>query len=229
MRLKRAATMIVCVLLGLASARAQDDRNPRGRDQRGEGRGGRGGVRGRGGVDEGRRGGRGGRVPDARRLLEYDADGNLLVDQPELRTGLKDLQQNAETALLLVLKGIDTDGDSKLGQGESKALGELVRTFSTVRRADRNRDWQLDDDEMAVLWEQLATACQQHNRDLLQRFDKDGDGTLSDAERAEAKEQVGKGGGGRGGKGGPGRGENGRAGDRDEQGSNRRRRDDDRR
>ena len=189
MRLNRAATMIVCVFLGLAVARAQDDRGNRGRDQRGERGGGRGGDRGRGGGEGARGGGRGG-APDVRRLLEYDVDGDLLVDEKELRTGLKELQENAATAVVLVLKGLDADGDARLGESESKALGEVVRTLSSVRRADRNRDWQLNDDEMGELWEQLATACQQHSQRLLQRFDKDGDGQLDEQETAEAKKQM---------------------------------------
>ena len=181
--------------------------------QRGQGRDARGGEQ-RGGGRE-----RGGGAPDARRLLEYDADGNLLIEEQELRNGLTGLQKDAAAALTLVMQGVDVNGDGTLGDDEAEKLADGVRTLSAVRRADRNRDWKLDDDEMSALWEQMARACQQYNQDLLQRFDKDGDGKLSTQETAEAKQQMPE--RGRGGRGGVQRGGEGRREDRGNRGEGR--------
>jgi len=200
MNTQRALRAFATLFLCSGIAWAQAERGP------GGGRGGQdGNAQGKqerstreGGQRGGERGGRGG-APDARRLLEYDANGNLLIEEQELRDGLAQLHEDAETALGLVMRGIDANGDGTLSNDEAQGLDQALRTLSTVRRADRNRDWKLDDDEMAALWEQMARACQQYNQDLLQSFDKDGDGKLNGQETAETQQRMperGRGGGG---------------------------------
>ena len=222
MKLRNALFVIAAATLTLGVALAQDDRGQR-RD-RGQGRDG-GGRQGGGRDGERRGGGGGGR--GAGRLLRFDANGDTLIEEAELRAGLTKLQEDAAKALELVMKGMD-DGDGKLSETESKGLQEAIDTLSEVRRADRNRNWQLEDDEMSRLWERSSEMCQQHNATVLERFDVDKDGKLNEQEAAAAKEAMQEGPGGRGG-GQRGERGGGRGGDREERGGDNRRKNDDRR
>jgi len=210
MKLRNALLVIAAATLTFGVALAQDDRGPgRGRGQDRD----RGRQQGGGRDGERRGGGAGGRGPA--RLLRYDANGDMLVEEAELRAGLEQLQTNAGKVVESALKGIDSDGDGKLNEAESAALREMTETLSELARADRSRDWQLDDEEMSRLWQKTAEECQQHNAQVLEQFDRDQDGKLSDQEAAAAKEAMQRGRGGRDGRGG------GRGGDRNDRGGDR--------
>lgn len=197
MRLRNALFAIAAATLTIGVALAQDDRGPR-RD-RSQDRD-RNEPQDRGGTGERRGDQRGGR--GAARMLRYDANGDMLVDEAELRAALEQLQANAGKVVESALKGIDSDGDGKLNEAESAALREMTETLSELARADRSRDWHLDDEEMSRLWQKTAEECQQHNAQVLEQFDRDQDGKLSDQEAAAAKEAMQRGRGGRDDRGG---------------------------
>ena len=204
MRLRNALFAIAAATLTFGVALAQDDRGPR-RD-RSQDRD-RNERQGRGGTGERRGGGA--------RMLRYDANGDMLVEEAELRAALEQLQTNAGKVVESALKGIDSDGDGKLNEAESAALREMTEALSELARADRSRDWQLDDEEMSRLWQKLSEECQQHNAEVLKQFDRDQDGKLSDQEAAAAREVMQNVRGGRGGRGG------GRGGNRNDRGGDR--------
>jgi len=161
-------------------------------------------------------------------MLRFDTNGDTLIEEAELRAGLKKLQEDAAKAVGLVMKGID-DGDGTLSETEATALKEAIDTLSEVRRADRNGNWELDEDEMSRLWERSSDMCQQHNERVLEQFDVDKDGKLND-EEAKAAQEASKARGGPGGRGGERGGDReGGRGDRAERGGDKRRKNDERR
>jgi len=205
MKCKTTVYAIAATMLTLGMALAQNDRPEKGGKER------------RGG------GGRG-----AARVLRFDTNGDTLVEEAELRAGLTKLQADAGKAVQAVMKGFD-DGDGKLSETEGKALQEAIDTLSEVRRADRDGNWQLEDEEMSRLWERSSEMCQQHNEEVLGTFDLDKDGKLNEQEAAAAlaasKTRGGRGGGERGQRGGGER----RGGGGRERGEDRRPKNDDRR
>ena len=198
MKCRNTLYAVAAAILTLSVALAENDR------------GGKGGRERQGGKERRGGGGRG-----AARVLRFDTNGDTLVEEAELRAGLTKLQADASKAVEAVMKGID-DGDGKLSETEGKALQEAIDTLSEVRRADRDGNWQLEDEEMSRLWERSAEMCQQHNEEVLGTFDLDKDGKLNEQEAAAAlaasKDRGGRGGGERGQRGGGGGRE--RGGDR---------------
>lgn len=122
MKLRSALVVIAAATMTFGVAFAQDDRGPR-RD-RSQDRD-RNERQDRGGTGERRGNQRGGR--GAARMLRYDANGDMLVDEAELRAALEQLQANAGKVVERALKGIDHDGDGKLNDQEAAAAREAMQ------------------------------------------------------------------------------------------------------
>lgn len=143
-----------------------------------------------GGMRGGQQRGAGSRGNLMLQLLAYDTNENLLIEDDELDAGLKQLKREAESAVVLLLKGIDIDGDGKLGKEEALGLKELLRVISILQEYDDNGNWQLDTKEMSALKVRLSAACESFNQNLIWGFDQNGDGKLGGQEVVKARKQV---------------------------------------
>lgn len=122
-----------------------------------------------------------------RRLLldKYDRNGDDLIDGDERQQLLRDARKAKEQALRDLIARFDKDGDGKLDAAELEHLQESVRPAAMVRAARRGRPGNLPptaplpppppgSGPLALLTQQL----------LLEKYDSDGDGKLSEQERA---------------------------------------------
>jgi len=132
-------------------------------------------------------GGGGGRMGAFRQLQQFDTNGDILVDEKELNEGLDKIKTQADEAYAIILKVFDANGDKSIADDEGKKLREFIGALMAMQQLDRNRDWQLDENEMGEAFDQFADAAQRLRDGVLQRFDKDGDGTLSPEETTAAK------------------------------------------
>ncbi len=120
-----------------------------------------------------------------------------------------------------VLQAIDKDGDGTISEQE------LAQAPAALRSIDKNSDGKLAGDEIVPDFGPGfggpgfggpgfggPGGPGGANRQLVEKFDKDGDGILNTAEREAARAEAGSGGGGFGGPGfgGPGGGRGGRGG-----------------
>ncbi len=100
-----------------------------------------------------------------------------------------------------VMSALDKDGDGEI------SAEELAGAPAALKSLDKNKDGVLKDDEIIPPMMFGPGGPGGANRELVKKFDKDGDGRLNDAERAEARKEAAAGGGGRmGGPRGMGRG-----------------------
>ena len=135
------------------------------------------------------------------RQADSDADGKLSVAELQALFEAKRARHQAAR-----LAALDTDGDGVVSlaefQNAPRRPDRQAAAATLFGLADTNRDGNLSADELAVLrspqgriWKKFA------------RFDRDGDGVVSEAEYAQAMPGPGKGPGrhgwGRGGRGGP--------------------------
>ena len=146
--------------------------------------GGRGGPPGGPGGAPGGPGGRGGMMGAFWQLRQFDANGDVQVDEKELNAGLDKIKARADDAYASLLKAFDANG-RKLTGGTAEGPG--AHQFMSLQQYDRNRDWQLD--KRGEGPDQLADAAHA-NDGITERFDKDGDGKLSPEETAAAKEAL---------------------------------------
>jgi len=135
----------------------------------------------------GRAGGPGGGMGAFWQLRQFDTNGDMLIDEKELNDGLDKAKQRADEAYAIILKTFDANGDSKITGDEENKVREFVGALMTIQQYDRNRDWQIDENEMKGAFDQLADAAQRLSDGILQRFDKDADGKLSPEETNAAK------------------------------------------
>jgi len=123
-------------------------------------------------------------------LRQFDANGDILIDEKELNAGLDKVKTRADDAYAILLKVFDANGDKKISGEEDQKVRELAAAMMAIQQYDRNRDWQVDEKEMKEAFDQLAEAAQRMNDGMLQRFDKDGDGKLSAEETTAAKTEM---------------------------------------
>ncbi len=90
-----------------------------------------------------------------------------------------------------VMSALDKDGDGEI------SAEELAGAPAALKSLDKNKDGVLKDDEIIPPMMFGPGGPGGANRELVKKFDKDGDGRLNDAERAEARKEAAAGGGGR--------------------------------
>ena len=149
----------------------------------------RGGGGPGGGGPGGGRGGRGGMMRGGG-LMQYDADGNLQIDEKELSEGLTKLQARLEKLKPFLLAEFDANKDGKLEKEESDAVRGFFMSLMMLRRTDKDGDWQLSNEELATSLESLSEMSERYNEMMLKRADKDEDGKLSKEEVAAAKKEM---------------------------------------
>ncbi len=123
-------------------------------------------------------------------LRQFDANGDVQVDEKELNAGLDKIKARADEAYASLIKAYDANADGKLTGEEQQKVREFIGALMSLQQYDRNRDWQLDDEELKQAFDQLAEAAQRMNDGITERFDKDGDGKLSPEETKAAKEAL---------------------------------------
>lgn len=171
-------TMLLGVLLSVSMLMAQP------------GGGGRGGDR-RGGRDGGsRRSGGPGMM--MMMIMRYDTNGNLQVEEDELKVHLENLLEKSATLYEFILSEYDADGNGALNEEETKESRSLTGTIMEIQRADEDNDWKLSEEELSQIWDRTAERCQRMNEGLLERYDENKDGKLNGEETAEIKEQMEK-------------------------------------
>ncbi len=148
--------------------------------------------RGRGGSDRGGDRGRGGfsRQPDAETLKKYDKDGDGKLSSEE--RGAYYTARREEYRKRMVER-YDTDKDGEVSDKEREAAREAMRSrFSEIRerwtrnRFDANKDGKLDKEETAAMEKSNAdrrARDEQRRAEFTKRWDKDGDGKISEKER----------------------------------------------
>ena len=148
----------------------------------GRSRGGRGGSdRGRGGFS---------RQPDPETLKKYDKDGDGQLSSEE--RGAYDTARREEFRQRMTER-YDTDKDGKVSDKEREAAREAMRSRwgeirerMTRNRFDANRDGKLDKEETAAMEKSNAerrARDEQRRAEYTKRWDKDGDGEVSEKER----------------------------------------------
>ena len=201
--------LLLSGLTVLAQAPPPEGGGERGGERGGRRGGGPGGGGGRGG------GGRGGMMRGGG-LMQYDADGNLQIDEKELTEGLAKLQGRLEKLKPFLLAEYDANKDGKLDKEESGAARSFFMSLMMLPRTDKDGDWELSNEEVATSLESLSQMSERYNEMMLKRADTDEDGKLSEEEIAAAKKEMaerrargGRQGGGRQGGGRPGEGRRG--------------------
>jgi len=98
------------------------------------------------------------------------------------------------------LQAYDSDGDGQISAEERQAMFQQMRGRWELQRYDKNKDGALDDEEKAARdterenlrrrAEAMRTRMGQQRTDLMRRWDTDGNGQLSDQERAAMRDEV---------------------------------------
>jgi hypothetical protein len=128
-------------------------------------------------------------------LEKYDANHNGQLDPDEQAALDRDREARREE----FVKRFDTDGDGKLSEAEKEAAREQFPRMGHGRhgremhgrmleRYDANKNGQLDPDEKAAFDRDREV----RRAEFMRRFDKDGDGKLSDSEREAMREEMRK-------------------------------------
>ena len=89
----------------------------------------------------------------------------------------------------------DVDKDGKLNDAERREMWKDVRKQSMVSRFDKDKDGQLNEEEAAALKEaedQQQAMYQEWQKAFTEKYDTDGDGELSKAEREVAQAEIRK-------------------------------------
>lgn len=105
------------------------------------------------------------------------------VPEPEIRTP-EASRENRFGDWESRLARFDADGDGTLSDEERRAMIESMRA-ERMAQIDKNGDGEVDADERLD-----AMLASRRGRRLAERFDADGDGTLSDAERQAAMDDM---------------------------------------
>jgi len=109
-------------------------------------------------------------------LKKFDKDGDGKLNEEEKRAARVGMRQHWEKKKAEMMKEFDTDGDGKLSDEEKKAFRE---EFGKRRKGDKaGKKGECHDRK------RLGDKVRKH---LLEKFDKDGDGELSDEEHKAAK------------------------------------------
>lgn len=140
------------------------------------------------------------RAVDEETRKKYDADGDGKLSRDEMQQMWKDRKE-------AFVKKHDTDGDGKLNEEEMKAAGEAMAKAvksrleqRMMRKYDKNNDGELDEEENAAyeaakakVEERIATwrkKAEERRAELVEKYDTDGDGQLSAAEKQAAREAI---------------------------------------
>lgn len=134
--------------------------------------------------------GPGAMVSGADAIRRFDANGNLLIEEEELRTGLNQIKAKMDGARAILLKAFDANGNQKLDGDELQKVQDFIWAIMGGRPYDRNNDWELSEAELGEAWDQLSERSQHLNDGMMQRFDKNQDGKLDEVEVAAAKESF---------------------------------------
>lgn len=127
-------------------------------------------------------------------LRRFDADKSGSLDEAERKTAfdeiMKQLEQNGpmvkNTVLGMVKNRFDADGDGTLSKDELDAAREEFTTRLLNAAGPAAEAAPLDPAERRKRSEEAR------KKEMLDRFDADGDGTLDEEERAKAKEEIKK-------------------------------------
>ncbi|MFH1227655.1 MAG: EF-hand domain-containing protein [Planctomycetota bacterium] len=147
--------------------------------------------------------GKGDEARRAEMLKKYDKDGDGKLSESEFGQMRKD-EEAARWAE--IIKKYDKDGDGKLSESEFEQMRkdeEDTRQAEMLKKYDKNRDGKLSESER----EQMRTDNQNknngpisdtkrtglqkgdeaHRAEMLKKYDKDGDGKLSESEREQMR------------------------------------------
>lgn len=154
-----------------------------GRSRRGRGRGDRG--RGRGGFS---------RQPDPETLKQYDTNKDGQLSSEERSAWFTARREESRKRML---ETYDKDKDGELSDKEREAAREEGRRRWAQRRQsmlrerfDSNKDGKLDKEETAAMEKYTAerrARTEQRRQEYIKRWDKDGDGEVSEKEREAAR------------------------------------------
>jgi Ca2+-binding EF-hand superfamily protein len=174
-----------------------------GREQRGaftRGEGARGGPEGRRGGPQGHRGGPGGHRggPPAELIEKFDVDGDGQLNQAEREAAHEQMKAQAQAKKAEFIAKFDSDGDGELNQAEREAAkAELGDEFKGRRgeggRAGRPGDRGGMHGQHGFGGQHGFRGQRGHHPlppELVAEYDADGDGTLNEAERGVAREQM---------------------------------------
>jgi len=128
-------------------------------------------------------------------LVNPDVNGDCLIDEEEARRGAEQTVRNLQKLFETLTQRFDDDGDGRLSKREAQRIDNLFAEAGKSRPRvldliDRNRDWNLDDEELEAARSALIRRYQQRNRLILQRCDANGDGKLEGDELEAARAMV---------------------------------------
>lgn len=120
----------------------------------------------------------------------FNTNANVTVEEEELEKGFKRGLRQYGKCHGMLLELFDKNKDGTLSPKEGQAAREFAFGVLGVLRADRNRDWQVDDAEAEQMWDRLTDAYDRHNEGTVKKFDENRDGKLDDEERKKAQERL---------------------------------------
>lgn len=123
-------------------------------------------------------------------LQQYDSNGDMIVSEDELAEALQALQRRLGKLRPFLLEEFDGNKDGRLDDDESRKVQGFFASMGGVPRHDTDHDWELSEEEADAAWGTLSESCLQFNEMIINRFDADGDGALSDAEAGTARKQM---------------------------------------
>jgi len=140
----------------------------------------------------------------AERVKKYDTDGDGKLSRQERSTMY---QAMAEQRRKRWLARYDKDGDGKVSEAEREAVmedyrrrvAEATRRWE-LRRYDANKDGQIDPKEREKIekdraerqerFQRMREEMEKRRRELVKKYDADGNGSLSDTERKKMGEDF---------------------------------------
>jgi Ca2+-binding EF-hand superfamily protein len=121
---------------------------------------------------------------------QMDANGDLLVDEKEFTTGFGKLEKEAAKVHADLLTWLDRDKNGALSPDELRPFYAAVALLPFIRSVDQNGDAALQESELDAAFTRLAEFCQGANGQMLEQFDRNHDGKLTEEELQVARQGL---------------------------------------
>jgi Ca2+-binding EF-hand superfamily protein len=121
---------------------------------------------------------------------QMDANADLLVDEKEFTAGFKKLEQDAAKVRGDLVAWLDKDRNGSLSPEELRPFYTAMALLPFLRGIDQNGDTALQEPELDAAFARMAEFCQNSNEQMLEQFDRDRDGKLSEAELQVARQGL---------------------------------------